>query len=83
MTDEQRPAATRPEIENLMGEGRTYPPDPAFAARANAGPDLYARADADFAAFWGELARRKLRWQRPFSTTLTWELPFARWFEDG
>jgi acetyl-CoA synthetase len=83
VTDEQRPAATRPEIENLMAEGRTYPPDPAFTARANAGPELYARADADFEAFWGDLARRKLRWQRPFSTTLTWELPFARWFEDG
>ena len=64
MTDQQRPAAAGPEIENLMAEGRTFPPDPAFSAQANAGPDLYARADADFEAFWAELAREKLRWQR-------------------
>ena len=31
----------RPEIENLLAEGRTYPPDPAFAAQANATADLY------------------------------------------
>jgi acetyl-CoA synthetase len=83
VTDQQRPVSAGPEIENLMAEGRTFPPDPAFAAQANAGPDLYARADADFEAFWAELARQRLRWQTPFSTTLHWELPFARWFEDG
>ena len=30
-----------PEIENLLAESRTYPPDPAFAAQANATADLY------------------------------------------
>ena len=85
VTRDRRAAPGRggPEIENLMVEGRTFPPDPAFSAQANAGPDLYVRADADFEAFWAELAREKLRWQEPFTTTLTWELPFARWFEDG
>jgi acetyl-CoA synthetase len=83
VTDRQRPAAAGPEIENLMVEGRTFPPDPTFSARANAGPDLYARADADFEAFWSDLARQKLRWQRPFTRPLTWDPPFARWFEDG
>ena len=83
MTDQQRPAVAGPEIENLMAEGQTFPPDPAFSAQANAGPDLYARADADFEAFWAALARQKLRWSEPFATTLTWDPPFARWFEDG
>ncbi len=83
MTDEQRPLARGPEIEHLMGEGRTFPPDPAFAAQANAGPDLYATADTDYQAFWAELARSKLTWHEPFTRTLSWDLPFARWFEDG
>ncbi len=83
MTDEQRPAAGGPEIEHLMAEGRTFPPDPAFRAAANAGPDLYARAEEDSEAFWADLARRKLRWMEPFSRTLDWQPPFARWFEDG
>ena len=83
MTDEQRPAAGGPEIEHLMAEGRTFPPDPAFRAAANAGPDLYARAEQDPEAFWADLARRKLRWMKPFTRTLDWQPPFARWFEDG
>jgi acetyl-CoA synthetase len=81
--DEQRPPGGAPEIENLMVEARTFPPPPAFSAHANAGPDLYVRADEDFEAFWADLAREKLTWQEPFTRTLSWELPFARWFEDG
>ena len=34
----------RPEIEALYGEGQSFPPDPAFAAQANATADLYANA---------------------------------------
>jgi acetyl-CoA synthetase len=83
MTDEQRPATGGPEIENLMVEDRTFPPPPAFSAHANAGPDVYVRADEDYEAFWADLARRKLTWQEPFTRTLAWESPFARWFEDG
>ena len=59
VTDEQRPAGGGPEIEHLMAEGRTFPPDPAFRAAANAGPDLYARAEEDPEAFWADLARRE------------------------
>ena len=83
VTDEQRPAGGGPEIEHLMAEGRLFPPDPGFRAAANAGPDLYRRAEEDPEAFWADLARQKLRWMEPFSRTLSWEPPFARWFEDG
>jgi acetyl-CoA synthetase len=76
-------ATPGPEIENLMAEGRTFPPDPAFAATANAGAELYATADADFQAFWANLARERITWQEPFHTTLEWDLPFARWFTGG
>ena len=32
-------------IENLFDERRTFPPDPAFVAQANAKPDLYEAAE--------------------------------------
>jgi acetyl-CoA synthetase len=72
-----------PEIENLLAEERRFPPDPAFAAQANAKADLYATADADFEAFWAGLARERITWREPFRTTLEWELPFAKWFVGG
>ncbi len=73
----------RPEIEALMAERRTFPPDPAFAARANAHGDLYAEAEADFEGFWARLARERLSWSKPFETTLQWDRPFAKWFVGG
>ena len=33
-------------------------------------------------AFWASWARR-LEWIKPFTTTLEWNEPFARWFGDG
>jgi acetyl-CoA synthetase len=72
-----------PEIENLLAESRTFPPEPAFAAQANATADLYAEADADFEAFWAKRAREGIDWSKPFTTTLEWDLPFAKWFTGG
>ncbi len=71
------------EIENLMAEDRLFPPDPAFAAQANATADLYAEAEADFEAFWAKRARERVDWSTPFETTLEWDLPFAKWFTGG
>ncbi len=73
----------RPEIEALMAERRTFPPDPAFAAQANAQPDLYEEAERDFEAFWARLARERIDWFEDFHTTLEWDLPFAKWFLGG
>ena len=78
MTVEQRP-----EIEALMAEGRSFEPPAELAARANAQPMIYAEADADFEAFWARRARELIDWQTPFTTTLEWEEPFARWFVGG
>ncbi|HYH92760.1 MAG TPA: acetate--CoA ligase [Candidatus Saccharimonadales bacterium] len=80
MTVEPTPTA---EIENLLTETRTFPPDPAFVAQANATADLYAEAEADPEAFWARLARERIDWIEPFHTTLEWELPFAKWFVGG
>jgi acetyl-CoA synthetase len=72
-----------PEIENLLAEDRTFPPDPAFAAAANARAHLYEEAEADPEGFWARLARERVHWDEPFHTTLEWDLPFAKWFVGG
>jgi len=72
-----------PEIEALLLEGRTFAPDPGFAARANATASLYDEADAGYEAFWARQAHERLSWFTPFATTLEWELPFAKWFVGG
>ena len=51
------PPLRSPEIENLLAESRLFPPDPAFAAQANATAALYEEAEADFEAFWAKRAR--------------------------
>ncbi|MEO7119052.1 MAG: acetate--CoA ligase, partial [Candidatus Limnocylindrales bacterium] len=72
-----------PEIENLMTERRTFPPDAGFAAQANATAQIYDEANADPLAFWERRARQKLSWDRDFDRVLEWELPFAKWFTGG
>jgi acetyl-CoA synthetase len=79
----ERPSAAQAEIENLQGEGRSFPPSPAFSAQANATADLYDEAEADPEAFWARLARERIDWMKPFETTLDWRPPFARWFDGG
>ena len=83
MAVEQPAPSPAPEIENLLNEIRTFPPDPAFTEQANAKADLYLEAETDFEAFWERLARERISWTKPFDTTLEWELPFARWFVGG
>ena len=73
----------RPEIEALYGEGQSFPPDPAFAAQANATAALYDEAERDVEAFWAKIARERISWSKPFDTTLEWDLPFAKWFVGG
>jgi acetyl-CoA synthetase len=72
-----------PEIENLFAETRTFPPDPAFAAQANATSALYDEANADYVGFWKRQAEERISWSTPFETTLEWDLPFAKWFTGG
>jgi acetyl-CoA synthetase len=69
-------------IEALLEESRRFPPDPGFAARANAADEIYAQAERDYAEFWASWAR-KLEWIKPFTKTLEWNEPHARWFADG
>jgi acetyl-CoA synthetase len=80
---DERNASSPAEIENLLAERRTFPPDAAFVAGANATGAMVAEAEADPVAFWARLARERLSWSKPFTKTLEWDLPFAKWFEDG
>ena len=70
------------EISNLGHEGRLFAPSAAFAAQANAKPDLYAEADADYEAFWAKQAGA-LHWEKSWDRVLEWNLPFAKWFTGG
>jgi len=75
------PAAS---IDSLLTETRRFPPDPAVAAGAVAGADLYDRAAQDRLGFWADEARERLHWHTPFTEVLDWSNPpFARWFADG
>jgi acetyl-CoA synthetase len=76
-------AAATAEIENLLVEGRTFPPDPSFTEQANATTDLYDEAERDFVAFWERVGHDTVRWMEPFTTTLEWDLPFAKWYVGG
>ena len=70
-------------IEGLLEEDRTFaPPDPSQVRTGIVDQSLHEEAERDPEAFWAERAR-ELTWMRPFTTTLEWQAPFARWFEDG
>ncbi|MDX6479449.1 MAG: acetyl-CoA synthetase, partial [Gaiellaceae bacterium] len=67
-------------IDTLLLEERRYPPDPAFAAQANAQPDIYER---DWQEFWEQEGRERVSWYEPFTQLYEWELPYAKWFLGG
>jgi acetyl-CoA synthetase len=70
-------------LDNLATEDRTFPPSAEFVRQANVDASIYAEADADRVAFWGERAKR-LTWAEPFTQVLDWSnAPFAKWFVGG
>ncbi len=76
------------DIDSVMVEARLFPPSAEFSARARIkSPEeyqkLYDRADKDSEAFWAEEARQHLHWFEPFTTTLEWDSPHAKWFVGG
>ncbi len=74
----------REAIENLFTEERTFSPPAEFAARANAGPDIYDEADKDWLGFWAKQARERITWyEEPTVILDDADAPFYRWFTDG
>ena len=75
-------------IDSILQEKRRFEPPAAFAERAGLGPrqaaELRARAADDPQAYWAELARRELSWDREFTEILDASgSPHYRWFRDG
>jgi acetyl-CoA synthetase len=71
------------DLDVLLQEHRSFPPPPAFRARARvADPALLARAAEDPEGFWAEEAAT-LQWDTPWDTVLRWTPPHARWFDGG
>ncbi|GAC1451603.1 MAG: acetate--CoA ligase [Steroidobacteraceae bacterium] len=75
-------------IQSVLLEERTFPPSPAFTARARIKPEqlesLQRRAREDHVGFWAELGARELTWHTPFTVALDDEhAPNYRWFTDG
>ncbi len=77
-------AMSEPTLDALLSEQRTFAPSAAFvAATLLADRRFHNEADTDWEAFWARQARELVTWTKPFTKTLDWQLPFARWFEDG
>jgi acetyl-CoA synthetase len=68
---------------------KMYPPPEALAKTAHvsgmaAYQKLCAEAEADYAGYWGRLARELVTWKKPFTKVLDESnAPFFKWFEDG
>jgi acetyl-CoA synthetase len=69
-------------IDILYGGGQKFPPEPEFAAQANAKADLYDKAARDFVGYWEDEAK-KLSWFKPWDQALDWQVPDAKWFAGG
>ena len=69
-------------LENLGHESRTFPPSAEFTAQANATPALFEAAQSDRLAFW-ESTAQALSWNEPWTQTLDWKVPDAKWFVGG
>jgi len=71
------------DIDTLLTENRSFPPPDHFrhAAHVSDG-SMHADADADYEAFWAKHAQ-DLEWMVPFTDTLQWTPPHAKWFHGG
>ncbi len=57
-------------------------PEEFLIGLGNNDPQVRRLADSDFVSFWDGEAK-KLKWFEPWTRTLEWMPPFARWFVDG
>jgi acetyl-CoA synthetase len=71
------------EIDALLQERRRFPPADSFRSAAHVADDsLHTQADHDPEAFWARMAQ-ELDWIEPFTRTLEWDPPHAKWFSGG
>src|SRR5258706_4036860 len=71
------------DLDVLLKTEDGFPSPEQFAAQANASdPAIYDEAEADFEDWWARWAK-ELDWFEPFETTLEWNPPWAKWFQEG
>jgi acetyl-CoA synthetase len=88
MANEQSGNEASGVIQSVSREARRFPPSADFTAKARLRDPaeyqrLYRRSIDDPEGFWGETARAELAWTKPFTKVVSWNLPWAKWFEDG
>ena len=83
MSDKQTPRTQAP-LNTLLSEERLFPPEAAFQAQAHVRDEsLHVKSGEDRVAFWAEMARQHLDWERQWTETLCWNPPYAQWFLGG
>lgn len=71
------------DIDVLLQENRTFPPPESFRANAWIGDSSVSEsAERDPVAFWSKEAEA-LDWIKPWTSTLEWKPPHAKWFLGG
>ncbi len=70
-------------LDDLLQEERRFPPAEDFSREAHVSDnDIRESADDDPEAYWADWAE-ELHWFRKWDTVLTWDPPYAKWFEGG
>src|SRR5690349_11481099 len=80
-------ATQQASIDSVLQESRSFPPPAEFSQQAHIKSladyeRLYAEAERDPEAFWGNIAR-ELHWFKPWDKVLEWKAPWAKWFVGG
>lgn len=75
-------------VQSVLTENRIFEPSEAFKANANITAEqvktLREKAENDYEAYWGDLAKEMIVWQKPFNTILdNTHAPHYQWFVDG
>lgn len=76
-------ADTGKTIEDLLVEGRTFPPGKKFKKKANVNDDsVYKKAAKDPEKFWEDFAK-ELDWFEKWEKVSSWKTPYSKWFLGG
>ncbi|MEM1023863.1 MAG: acetate--CoA ligase [Myxococcota bacterium] len=75
-------------IKSTLSEDRKFEPNAEFSKAASFGSAEafeaeYRRSIDDAENWWAEQAKSLIPWMKPFTKTLQWERPYAKWFVDG
>ncbi|HEX7127436.1 MAG TPA: acetate--CoA ligase [Thermodesulfobacteriota bacterium] len=70
-------------IDVLLEEARRFPPPDQLKKSAHVtSEDIYEQARRDPEKFWAEAAK-EIEWFTPFTKTLEWNPPWAKWYVGG